>query len=249
MDFAWRRERTRRLGADACQLLRPSSSCRRCIGMLTVTWQAHAADRDAAPAVRLTTLWLLWWLWLTLRAQPRAAALALGRSPPVAWRSPTAAAARLALHRPGGAGGADRARRLDQQQLRRASPVPDLPTCQGSWWPQHGFPAAPSCCGTLTMDYEGGCSAIQRRASPFSCTHLGRRCSRRRAGCWPRSGCCASAPWRACGARRCGAGGLLGLQLAIGISMVLRASRCGWQRRTMPAPPCCCWRPWRSIIG
>ena len=99
-------------------------------GMLTVTWRLNALIVTLHLLFGLTTLSLLWWLLLRL-VRPHAAAI------PRASRLARALAAvalgmlilQIAL---GGWTSSNYA----------AIACPDLPTCQGSWWPPADFRAA-----------------------------------------------------------------------------------------------------------
>jgi heme a synthase len=128
------------------------------LGMLTVTWQLTPLIVSLHLLFGFTTLSLLWWLVLTQwlqHAGPRAAG---------------AGAAAAALH--SSAGGLIAARRLALLALvavglqialggwtssnYAAIACPDLPTCQGSWWPQADFRSAYVLWGGLGLNYEGG---------------------------------------------------------------------------------------------
>jgi cytochrome c oxidase assembly protein subunit 15 len=135
------------------------------LGMLTVTWQLTPLIVSLHLLFGFTTLSLLWWLLLTLglgRAGPR-------RADPVA--------ADVAAH----TGGLRAARQLALIGLwvlggqialggwtssnYAAIACPDLPTCQGSWWPQADFRSAFVLWGGLGIDYEGGVLANPARVA------------------------------------------------------------------------------------
>ena len=101
------------------------------LGMLTVTWQVAPQIVTLHLLFGMTTLGLLWWLWLTLDARvPRTATAGAGtQSAGGAGRTPTPSAARLAFIGLVALGAADRAGRLDQHQLRghRLPGFSDLP--------------------------------------------------------------------------------------------------------------------------
>jgi cytochrome c oxidase assembly protein subunit 15 len=189
------------------------------LGMLTVTWQLTPLIVSLHLLFGFTTLSLLWWLVLTLWLQsagPRAAG---------------AAAAGTARHRRG----LIAARRLALVGLcavaaqialggwtssnYAAIACPDLPTCQGSWWPQADFRSAFVLWGALGVDYEGGVLANPARVA----IHLSHR-----AGAAVASLAlllAALAAWRIRASRAAAAAATvmllaLALQLVIGISMV-----------------------------
>jgi cytochrome c oxidase assembly protein subunit 15 len=126
------------------------------LGMLTVTWQVAPQIVTLHLLFGMTTLALLWWLWLTLAAQtPRSASPALGRSPGVRWAPSNLISRRLA--------------RIGLVALTlqialggwtstnyAAIACPDFPTCQASWWPQMDFGHAFVLWHPPTMNYEGG---------------------------------------------------------------------------------------------
>jgi cytochrome c oxidase assembly protein subunit 15 len=126
------------------------------LGMLTVTWQVAPQIVTLHLLFGMTTLGLLWWLWLTLDAQtPRSAAPALGRSPGVRWAASNLISRRLAL--------LGLAALVLQIALGgwtstnyAAIACPDFPTCQASWWPDMDFAHAFVLWHAPTMNYEGG---------------------------------------------------------------------------------------------
>jgi cytochrome c oxidase assembly protein subunit 15 len=126
------------------------------LGMLTVTWQVAPQIVTAHLLFGMTTLGLLWWLWLTLDADiPRAALPALGRSPPVGWTASNLVSRRLALI---GlvALGVQIALGGWTSTNYAAIACPDFPTCQASWWPPMDFGHAFVLWHSPTMNYEGG---------------------------------------------------------------------------------------------
>jgi len=128
-------------------------------GMLTVTWQLKPLIVDAAPAVGMNAR-LLWWLMLSLpRSSWGAAAL---KTPAV--RSAAAAPRRLRAPAVVLAGLAalavQRARRLDQHQLRRGR-LPDFPTCRAPGG-RRRLPNAFVLWHGLNIDYEAACSTTRR---------------------------------------------------------------------------------------
>jgi cytochrome c oxidase assembly protein subunit 15 len=126
------------------------------LGMLTVTWQVAPQIVTLHLLFGMTTLGLLWWLWLNLDARvPRTALPALGRSPGVRWAPSHLISSRLAIIA------------LIALSLQialggwtstnyAAIACPDFPTCQASWWPHMDFANAFVLWHSPTMNYEGG---------------------------------------------------------------------------------------------
>jgi heme a synthase len=193
------------------------------LGMLTVTWQLKPLIVTLHLLFGMTTLALLWWLALSQPRDP--------------WR---AAALQGATHRGLGGGGAPIASawRLTSLALSilalqialggwtssnyAALACPDLPTCQGSWWPHADFRDAFVLWRGLNINYEGGVLAHPARVAIHLTHRVGALLTSlalagaalyvlRRRGV---PGARASA-WAVLGA--------LGLQLFLGVSMVLRA--------------------------
>jgi heme a synthase len=126
------------------------------LGMLTVTWQVAPQIVTLHLLFGMTTLGLLWWLWLTLDARiPRTASPSLGRSPSVGWAHSNSISRQLALIgllvlavqiALGGWTSTNYA----------ATACPDFPTCQASWWPRMDFGAGFVLWHSPTINYEGG---------------------------------------------------------------------------------------------
>ena len=143
------------------------------LGMLTVTWQVAPQIVTLHLLFGMTTLGLLWWLWLTLDARvPRTALPALGRSPPVRWAPSNLISSRLALIglfalavqiALGGWTSTNYA----------AIACPDFPTCQASWWPDMDFGNAFVLWHAPTMNYEGGVLANPARIAIHFTHRLG----------------------------------------------------------------------------
>ncbi len=126
------------------------------LGMLTVTWQVAPQIVTLHLLFGMTTLGLLWWLWLNLDARvPRTAVPELGRSPGVRWRPSHLISSRLALI---GliALGLQIALGGWTSTNYAAIACPDFPTCQASWWPHMDFGSAFVLWHSPTMNYEGG---------------------------------------------------------------------------------------------
>jgi cytochrome c oxidase assembly protein subunit 15 len=201
------------------------------LGMLTVTWQLKPIIVSLHLLCGFTTLALLWWLVLSM-GRERGGTRALGgaRERGGAWmgaaalhdRAP-AAARRLALvgliavSLQIGLGGWT-------SSNYAAIACPDLPTCQGRWWPPSDFRAAfvlwRGALADAAIDYEGGVLDNPARVA-IQLSH--------RAGAVAVSLALLAAAFaalRAGGRRPAAAAGivllLLALQLSVGMSMVLR---------------------------
>ena len=127
------------------------------LGMLTVTWQLKPLIVTAHLLFGMTTLGLLWWLWLSL---PRHAWGGIAMAGPASGG--------------GGSGASDQrlARNLALLGLAAlavqialggwtssnyaAVACPDFPTCQGSWWPHSDYSNAFVLWRGLGINYEGG---------------------------------------------------------------------------------------------
>ena len=113
LGLAWRRERI--VPAWFVIALLAIVLVQGTLGMLTVTWRLKPLIVTLHLLFGLTTLSLLWWLVLTLRQRAtRGAALPTSRRPSASHRRAAPGAAGADCHQP-----ADRAWRLDQQQLCR----------------------------------------------------------------------------------------------------------------------------------
>jgi cytochrome c oxidase assembly protein subunit 15 len=188
------------------------------LGMLTVTWQLTPLIVTLHLLFGLTTLSVLWWLVLSL------------------WRRRSGA---WALHGAGG-GAADVARGARGLALLgllalaaqitlggwtssnyAALACPDLPTCQGRWWPQTDFRAGFVLWRGAGINYDGGVLANPARVA-IQLSH--------RMGALVTSAVLVTAALSAQRLRRAPAARLaatlvllaLGAQLAIGTAMVLR---------------------------
>ena len=126
------------------------------LGMLTVTWRLNPLIVTSHLLFGLTTLSLLWWLWLTL---PRDSwANRTQRSAP-RWTGRTDDAASLA-HGLAVAGlialGLQIALGGWTSSNYAAISCPDFPTCQNAWWPQTDYRDAFVLWRGLGVSYEGG---------------------------------------------------------------------------------------------
>ena len=131
------------------------------LGMLTVTWQLKPLIVTLHLVFGMTTLALLWWLWLSLPSQ--------------SWGSGMAASGvgRSGFNTSGGAAAAmQEAYRLALVGLialavqivlggwtssnYAAVACPDFPTCQNAWWPHTDYRNAFVLWRGLGINYEGG---------------------------------------------------------------------------------------------
>ena len=122
------------------------------LGMFTVTWLLKPPIVTLHLLFGMTTLGLLWWMWLTLQR----GASASSRPPP----APAAAALRLA-YRLSLVGLAVLAVQFFLGAWTSANyaqyACPDFPTCQGHWWPPHmDFRDAFVLWRSLWVDFQGG---------------------------------------------------------------------------------------------
>jgi cytochrome c oxidase assembly protein subunit 15 len=193
------------------------------LGMLTVTWQLEPLIVTLHLLFGMATLGLLWWLMLSLpRSSWGATALkSAGRRISGGGASPIASAHRQAL--------VGLAALAVQTALGgwtssnyAAIACLDFPTCQGSWWPHADYHNAFVLWRGLNINYEGGALDNPARVAIHLTHRLGALVTAvaltlaalfvlRRRGL---SGARLRA-WAVLGA--------LGLQLLIGISMVLKA--------------------------
>jgi heme a synthase len=116
------------------------------LGALTVTWQVTPPIVTAHLLFGLTTLGLLWWIWLSLQPAiaPNTATL-----PPRSPARTLVVVGLIALVCQIGLGGWT-------STNYAAIACPDFPTCQGSWWPQTDYRAAFVLWRGLGVNYEGG---------------------------------------------------------------------------------------------
>jgi cytochrome c oxidase assembly protein subunit 15 len=116
------------------------------LGMLTVTWRLTPLIVTLHLLFGLTTVSLLFWLWLSLRRAPPVAhsfTAAERSATRLATLAVVVLAAQIAL---GGWTSSNYA----------AIACPDLPTCQGSWWPTMDFRDAFELWRAQSVNYEGG---------------------------------------------------------------------------------------------
>jgi heme a synthase len=137
------------------------------LGMLTVTWQVTPLIVTAHLIFGLTTLGLLWWLWLSLPrnawgqgsntgSKGSAATATTVEAAHFAWRLALigliALAVQVAL---GGWTSTNYA----------AIACPDFPKCQNAWWPQTDYKDAFVLWRGLGINYEGGVLANPARVA------------------------------------------------------------------------------------
>jgi cytochrome c oxidase assembly protein subunit 15 len=192
-------------------------------GMLTVTWQLKPLVVTLHLLFGLTTLALLWWLWLSLRAGQRGGVRlgggrAEGSAYPPSTRAPRglvyigliALIVQIAL---GGWTSSNYA----------AVACPDFPTCQASWWPEMDYEDAFVLWRGLGINYEGGVLDHPARVA----IHFTHRLGAIVATLALIVAAIAAIRWQGSTSRIRIASyavlGALGLQLLIGIAMVLQA--------------------------
>ena len=196
------------------------------LGMLTVTWLLKPLIVTLHLIFGMTTLALLWWLWLRLR-QPARGVVHLHAAPErgsAPWPG-AQSAARIAYWLAvlavvvlavqfflGGWTSANYA----------AVACPDFPTCQGVWWPHADYAHAFVLWRGAWIDYQGGILANPARVAIHFAHRLGAL-----AVTLTFLGVClfviSRRPLAAARPRAYLVLAALGLQLAIGISMVMTA--------------------------
>jgi heme a synthase len=215
MGITWRRERVAPLGYVIT--LFGVVIVQAALGMLTVTWQLTPLIVTLHLLFGLTTLSLLWWLVLTLWRRRRSSA----------WSDPAGeSSGALKLARALAATGL--LVLIGQIALGgwtssnyAALACPDLPTCQGSFWPHADFRAAFTLWHPLNVDYEGGVLAGPARVAIQLVHRFGALATALALLCAAGAAIRASRPGpiRTAGALLIL---MLALQLGIGMSMVLR---------------------------
>ncbi len=123
------------------------------LGMLTVTWQLTPLIVTLHLIFGLTTLGLLWWLWLSLRAEGADRSSGSARwARRLAFIAFGCLAVQIAL---GGWTSSNYA----------ATACPDVPLCQGSWWPAMDYHSAFVLWRAPSVDYQGGVLANPARVA------------------------------------------------------------------------------------
>jgi cytochrome c oxidase assembly protein subunit 15 len=181
------------------------------LGMLTVTWILKPLIVTLHLLFGLTTLGLLWWLFLSLRGQPPGAARASANPPgggAVVVLALCVLGAQIAL---GGWTSSNYA----------AVACPDFPKCQNAWWPHADFSSAFVLWRGLAINFEGGVLDNPARVA----IHLTHRLGAVLATLGLTTAAVMTLVRRRQPATRAAAIAVLGclaLQLSIGITMVLR---------------------------
>jgi cytochrome c oxidase assembly protein subunit 15 len=206
---SWRRERIVPLGLVLS--LPAVLVMQAALGMWTVTWQLRPLIVSLHLLFGFTTLSLLWWLLLRLWSRRAPAPEDLRGRRRLARRLALAGLMVLCLQIAlGGWTSSNYA----------AIACPDFPTCQGSWWPPVDFHSAYRLLGAPGINYDGGVLATAARTA----IHLSHRIGALAATLALLAAALASLSVRgdrAVGSAGVAVLGLLGLQLSIGIAMVL----------------------------
>jgi len=132
------------------------------LGMLTVTWQLKPLIVTLHLLFGLTTLALLWWLWLSLRAPGAGNSAERVRILPGA---PHGKRQRLLAGLALGVLVVQIALGGWTSSNYAAIACPDFPTCQGSWWPPMDFGDAFVLWRAPSINYEGGVLANSARVA------------------------------------------------------------------------------------
>jgi cytochrome c oxidase assembly protein subunit 15 len=193
------------------------------LGMLTVTWQLKPLIVTLHLLFGMTTLGLLWWLMLSLPMSSWGATAlhSAGRVISGGGASPISTASRLAI-----VGLAALAVQIAlggwTSSNYAAVSCPDFPTCQHAWWPHTDYRNAFVLWRAQNIDYEGGVLGNPARVA----IHLTHRIGALIAAVTLALAGAFVLRHRVPSSARPRAWALLAalaLQLAIGISMVLRA--------------------------
>ena len=148
------------------------------LGMLTVTWQLKPSIVTLHLLGGMTTLALLWWLWMWRREvdPDRRASASIGQSISFAsvharsrawvWARRLAILGLVVLACQIALGGWT-------SSNYAAIACPDFPTCQGSWWPTMDFRDAFVIWRPLGIDYQGGVLSDPARAAIHFTHRLG----------------------------------------------------------------------------
>jgi cytochrome c oxidase assembly protein subunit 15 len=123
------------------------------LGMLTVTWQVTPLVVTGHLLFGLTTLSLLWWLWLSLQPTRPSGDPAAAR---LVWRLALVGLIALAIQI--ALGGWTSTNYADIA-------CPDFPKCQNAWWPAADFRNAFVLWRGLGVNYEGGVLSIPARVA------------------------------------------------------------------------------------
>jgi cytochrome c oxidase assembly protein subunit 15 len=147
------------------------------LGMLTVTWLLKPLIVTLHLIFGMTTLGLLWWLWLRVRLRPRAGVqlqLAAERGQ-AAWSRtlPTAQIAYCLAVLGVGVLAVQFFLGAWTSANYAAVACPDFPTCQGTWWPHADFSHAFVLWRGLWINYQGGILANPARVAIHFAHRLG----------------------------------------------------------------------------
>ncbi|MBS0416335.1 MAG: COX15/CtaA family protein [Proteobacteria bacterium] len=123
------------------------------LGMLTVTWQVTPLVVTGHLLFGLTTLSLLWWLWLSLQPNRSSGNQKAAR---LVWRVALIGLVALAIQI--ALGGWTSTNYADIA-------CPDFPRCQNAWWPDADFRDAFVLWRGLGVNYEGGVLSIPARVA------------------------------------------------------------------------------------
>jgi heme a synthase len=187
------------------------------LGMLTVTWQLKPAIVTLHLLFGMTTLGLIWWLWLTLRAADvqRWGGYSAARRSRSAVRARRLTILALVIL------GAQIALGGWTSSNYAAVACPDFPTCQGSWWPAMDYAHAFVFWRPLGIDYQGGVLSNPARIA----IHFTHRLGALVTACVLAAAAVTVLRQRALKTSRVAAAcvlAALAAQVSIGISMVLR---------------------------
>ncbi|HEX8756170.1 MAG TPA: COX15/CtaA family protein [Steroidobacteraceae bacterium] len=164
--FAIAARKPKAVGAGLGILLFATVLVQAILGMLTVTWLLKPLIVTLHLIFGMTTLALLWWVWLRLQQRPFPAArparirVELKIAYGLAVLAVIVLAAQFFL---GGWTSANYA----------ALACPDFPTCQGAWWPHADFRHAFVLWRGLWIDYQGGILANPARVAIHFAHRLG----------------------------------------------------------------------------
>ncbi len=190
------------------------------LGMWTVTWLLKPLIVTLHLIFGMTTLALLWWLWLALQ-RPRTASAPTRTSSPATLAGPLRLAFALSV-----LGLAVLAVQFFLGAWTSANyaayACPDFPTCQGAWWPHADFRDAFVLWRGIWVDFQGGILPNAARVAIHLTHRIGALAVTLTLGA---ASLYVFSRRALAGARRhaCAVLAALILQLAIGISMVLKS--------------------------
>src|SRR3569833_636040 len=125
------------------------------LGMLTVTWQVTPLVVTGHLLFGLTTLSLLWWLWISLPGNSRPAATS-AKNAHLVWRLTLIGLLALAVQN--ALGGWTSTNYADIA-------CPDIPRCQNDWWPDAAIRDAITLWRGLGVNFVGGVLPIPARVA------------------------------------------------------------------------------------